>query len=151
VTGFSAEEYAADPTLWSRMIHPEDLPSVVAAAQRVQQSNSTETFEHRIQHKDGTVRWVQTTLVPLVGPDGLLQSYDGVITDITERKRAEEKILKLNEELEQRVGERTQELERRNYELEQMNKAFVGRELRMEGLKQRIVELEKSVKQEATV
>ena len=38
--------------------------------------------------------------------------------------------------------ERTRELERRNYELEQMNKAFVGRELRMVELKERIRELE---------
>jgi chromosome segregation ATPase len=85
---------------------------------------------------------VQTTLVPCVGPGGELLSYDGVITDITARKRAEENILRLNEELEQRVRARTKELEQRNHELEQMNKAFVGRELRMEELKKRIAELE---------
>jgi chromosome segregation ATPase len=86
---------------------------------------------------------VQSTLVPCVNPEGQLLSYDGVITDITARKRAEENLLQLNEELEQRVRERTKELERRNYELEQMNKAFVGREVRMAELKQRIKELEK--------
>jgi len=40
------------------------------------------------------------------------------------------------------VTERTKELERRNHELEQMNKVFVGRELRMAELKKRIRELE---------
>jgi PAS domain S-box-containing protein len=144
VTGFSAEEYAADADLWSRMIHPDDRPDVIAAAHRVLQSKGTETFEHRILHKDGSVRWVRTTLVPLLDPGGELRSYDGIITDITERKRSEEKIVNLNEELEQRVAERTRELERRYYELEQMNKAFVGRELRMEELKNRIRELEQS-------
>jgi len=143
VTGFSAKEYAADPSLWYRMIHPEDRQAVLHAAQEVLISKSADTFEHRIQHKDGSTRWVQTTLVPRVRPEGQVLSYDGVITDITERKRAEEKILGLNEELEQRVRERTRELERRNYELEQMNKAFVGRELRMVELKGRIRELEK--------
>jgi two-component system sensor histidine kinase/response regulator len=62
--------------------------------------------------------------------------------ELAERKRAEEKILRLNEELEQRVRERTSELERRNHELEEMMKAFVGRELRMAELKEKIRELE---------
>ncbi len=147
VTGFSAGEYAADPSLWYRMIHPEDRQAVLDAAQQILISKSADTFEHRIQHKDGSTRWVQTTLVPRVSPEGQVLSYDGVITDITERKRAEEKILGLNEELEQRVRERTRELERRNHELEQMNKAFVGRELKMVELKERIRELEKAANQ----
>lgn len=145
VTGFVAEEYAADPDLWFRMIHPEDRQAVLDAAQRVLGQKSVNTFEHRIQHKDGSLRWVQSTLVPLVGPDGKLLSYDGMITDITERKRAEEKMLELNEELEQRVRERTRELERRNYELEQMNEAFVGRELRMVELKEQVRRLEEKL------
>jgi PAS domain S-box-containing protein len=143
VTGFSAEEYAAAPDLWYRMIHPDDRQTVLDAAHLVLTSKATTTFEHRIQHKDGSIRWVQTTLVPHVSCEGQLLSYDGVITDITERKRTEEKILRLNEELEQRVSERTRELERRNHELEEMNRAFVGRELRMVELKEQIRELEK--------
>lgn len=143
VTGFSDAEYEADPELWYRMIHPEDRLAVLNAAQQVLISKASQTFDHRIQHKNGSIIWVQTTLVPRIGPEGELLAYDGVITDITERKRAEEKVLRLNEELEQKVKERTNELERRNHELEEMNKAFVGRELRMVNLKQRIMELEK--------
>lgn len=145
VTGFSTGEFAADPELWYRMIYPEDRQAVLDATQQILTSKSPHTFEHRIQHKDGSIRWVQTTLVPQAGPEGELVSYDGVITDITERKRAEEKILRLNEELEERVRERTSELERRNHELEEMNKAFVGRELRMAELKERILELETKI------
>jgi len=64
---------------------------------------------------------------------------------------AEEALIRLNEELEQRVRERTRELERRNHELEQMNKAFVGRELRMVELKKTIAELEKKVQDKSGV
>lgn len=146
VTGFSAEEYAADPELWLRMIHPEDRPVILAATQQLLTAKATITLEHRIEHKDGSTRWVQTTLVPSITPAGQLLSYDGIITDITERKRAEIKILRLNEELEQRVRERTMDLEQRNHELEEMNKAFVGRELRMMELKQRVRELEEKLR-----
>jgi PAS domain S-box-containing protein len=142
VTGFSAEDYAADPELWHRMIHLEDRKLVLDAAQHVLSAKSTNTIEHRIQHKDGSIRWVQTTLVPRVGPGGQILSYDGIITEITGRKQAEKKQTELNEELENKVRERTRDLLHRNHELEEMNKVFVGRELRMVELKKRIKELE---------
>jgi PAS domain-containing protein len=90
----------------------------------------------------GTGRWYYIISQPIRDTTGCVVNVLEGITDITERKRAEEKILALNEELEQRVKELTKELERRNHELEQMNKVFVGRELKMVELKKRIKELE---------
>jgi len=65
-----------------------------------------------------------------------------LFADITEHKKAEYKIHKLNQELEKRVQERTAELEDKNAELEHMNSVFVGRELRMAELKKQIAKLE---------
>ncbi|MGE0090301.1 MAG: PAS domain S-box protein [Bacteroidales bacterium] len=66
----------------------------------------------------------------------------GFTIDITERKKIEKEIIKLNEELEQRIKERTQDLENKNDELERMNKLFIGRELRIKELREKIKELE---------
>jgi PAS domain S-box-containing protein len=62
--------------------------------------------------------------------------------EVEKRQQTQEELERLNESLEQRVQERTAELEEKNAELYRMNRIFVGRELRMMELKERIKELE---------
>jgi PAS domain S-box-containing protein len=74
--------------------------------------------EIRNRAKDGSYYWVDTTIVPFLTPDGKPYEYVAIRADITERKRAEEQIHHLNQELEQRVIRRTAQLEAANHELE---------------------------------
>jgi nitrate/nitrite-specific signal transduction histidine kinase len=70
-------------------------------------------------------------------------NYALTIMEIEKKQRqGEDKIKRLNEELEGRVLERTAELSAKTAELERINKVFVDRELRMRELKARIAELE---------
>lgn len=66
--------------------------------------------------------------------------------EIRKRQKAQEDLEQLNEQLEERVNERTAELKAKNADLEKMNKIFVGRELRMVELKEKIRKLEKTEK-----
>ena len=68
--------------------------------------------------KDGSVFWLDMTIVPFLNGQGKPRQYVGIRADITERKAAEERISRWNTELEQRVTDRTAQLQSANQELE---------------------------------
>jgi PAS domain S-box-containing protein len=90
VTGYTAEEFNADPFLWIRMVPVEDQDVIRAQASEALSGHDPEPIEHRIIRKDGQIRWVSNSLVPTSDGQGNLVSYDGLLRDITNRKIAEE-------------------------------------------------------------
>jgi len=74
--------------------------------------------ELRNKTKSGSYYWVDTTIVPFLNDLGKPYQYVAIRSDITSRKLAEEEITNLNEQLEERVIQRTAELELLNKELE---------------------------------
>lgn len=69
-------------------------------------------------HKDGSTLWMDTAISGMRNERGELTGLHGVSRDISERIRAEQELNRLNAELEQRVVERTAQLEETNKELE---------------------------------
>jgi len=118
VTGYTPDDYLTNQKLWLQMVHPEDQNIVEHYADRLYEGKDIPPLEHRIIHKNGTTIWVRNTYVLKHDANGKVIGYDGLITDITERKIAEEEIRKLNIELEDRVTKRTAQLEAANKELE---------------------------------
>jgi len=95
-------------------------------------------LEFEITGLKGGYRFLETHAVPFKNPTGQIINLLGVTRDVTDRRKAEQKIIQLNKELEQRVKERTAELETANLELQEINELFVGREARIIELKEEL-------------
>ncbi|MCP4612999.1 MAG: PAS domain S-box protein, partial [Planctomycetes bacterium] len=103
---------------WQLSVHPDDLDMVSAALENTATVGAPYDIEFRIYRTDGEMRIVHAQGELVRNPSGIPVSIVGTGLDITERKQAEEKIRRFNEELEQRVIERTYQLEAANKELE---------------------------------
>ena len=101
VTGYSSEDYVKDPELWYRMVHDEDRKKVLEQAKLALLGKEVQAIEHRIVHRDGTVRWVKNQIVVTKDNEGNPIAYDGLINDITDLKRAEYDTAIKNRQLQQ--------------------------------------------------
>lgn len=144
MVGYSGAEMIGRPM--TDFIFEEDISDHLQRMER-RHRGIGEHYERRFRRKNGETVWTLTSATPVFDADQNFQGSFGMFTDITERKLAEEELLRLKDDLEQRVRERTVELAAKNAELERLNKIFVGRELRMVELKERIRALEKQVRE----
>ncbi len=96
-TGYTQEEFEARPYLWIEIVHAEDREMVRDHVERILRGESLPALEHRINHKDGSVRWVRDTTVIHRSPSGELERYDGLVEDITDRKKLQERFRRLLE------------------------------------------------------
>jgi len=113
VYGYTSEDIYADHELWLGRIHPDEIDRVMKAFQALFTENKKFDIEYRVQRKDGFWVWLHDRSMNTYEKEGKRYA-DGVFSDITERKRAEEEINKLNEELKRNIVQ----LEAANKELE---------------------------------
>ncbi|WP_257452829.1 sensor histidine kinase [Archangium lipolyticum] len=90
------------------------------AAQNIEQRRKgiTDVHDFKLQRKDGTLVWTLMSCNPIQDEEGNYLGALAMVTDITRRREAEEKVRQLNEDLERRIAERTAQLEFSNRELE---------------------------------
>ena len=90
---------------WGRLVHPDDAARVSERAQaHINGEAPAYEVEHRMLHRDGSIRWFLARGSVVRGPDGTAVSMAGTYTDITERRRSEE-ALRQAEEMNRRIVE----------------------------------------------
>ena len=109
--------FAGSLRSWQDLICPEDRDQGVRYVQEAMETGSF-AAEWRVTWPDGTTRWLYGRAWVSKDETGKPLRLMGANTDITERKLAELEVLRMNAELEQRVGQRTHQLEAANRELE---------------------------------
>lgn len=126
------------------LMHPEDLPQIAAQLQMLMtRPEATLRVEFRYQHKDGSWRWLEctgTNLLDAPSVGALVINY----RDITERKLSEVALQHARDELEQRVAERTAELQQRNQKLAQLYEEVQGSRRQLQQLSHRLVEAQEN-------
>ena len=83
------EAVAEDSAVIWQLIHPEDVEQVAASINHSAATLERWQCEYRARFADGTIRWLAGTAMPERQPDGAVL-WHGFITDVTERKRAEQ-------------------------------------------------------------
>src|SRR5438105_567855 len=76
----------------SDFIHPDDLPRAAAAWKRSVETGQPFENEYRIRRADGVYRWFQGRSLPLRDSEGRIIRWYSLITDIDERKQAEDRL-----------------------------------------------------------
>jgi PAS domain S-box-containing protein len=93
------------------MVHPEDREAVREACLQCVSNGADGDMEYRIVLQDGSERWILDKGVTAKDAAGRPVYMTGACVDITERKRAELSLRRMNETLEERVAQRTAELD----------------------------------------
>jgi PAS domain S-box-containing protein len=118
IYGLPAGDGVVSAEALAARIFPEDRARASAAMEQLlHEPGGQYACEYRVISSDG-VRWVRDRGRVVHAADGSIDYITGALVDITERKHAEEEVHRLNADLEQRVVERTAQLEQSNRELE---------------------------------
>lgn len=118
IFGIEESAFGASYEAFLERVHPADRPAFERAQQAALAGDARLDVEHRILLPDGAIKVVHELGNLVHDAEGNPVQLLGTVLDITERKAAQDRINQLNASLEQRVIERTAQLEAANQELQ---------------------------------
>jgi signal transduction histidine kinase len=117
LTGYPAARLARGDPPYGALIHPDDAAAVWREVQQALAAQRRFQLSYRLRTPAGE-KWVWEQGTGVHAPDGTVLCIEGFITDITAARRAQADLNELNRTLEQRVRERTEQLETAHAELQ---------------------------------
>ncbi|MGZ5051791.1 MAG: ATP-binding protein [Methylobacter sp.] len=117
------ERFSATYEAFLNAIHPDDRDAVNMAYSRSIQTREPYEITHRLLMPDGRIKYVTERCASYFDADNKPVRSVGTVQDVTELKQAEMALMQLNEELEQRVQQRTELLQRAKEEADRANNA----------------------------
>ena len=80
-------------------VHPDDIPHIIEARVKSIEEGRIYEVEHRCRRADGVYRWFQVRGLPVRDPENKITAWYLLLTDIDDRKRAEQKLRQSEQEL----------------------------------------------------
>ena len=99
ILGYKDDEIPNEIAVWVTYVHPDDSEAVMKAAQECIDGKTPEyIFEHRMMHKDGSIRWILVRGTVIRDKNGNAVRMIGTDTDITDRRKTEQAFRKSEEQ-----------------------------------------------------
>ena len=111
IYGIEPDQFEASFEGYLKMLHPDDRDRVFQIIQGALENKSEVNFFERICRPDGTIRYLKSWGAVNLDMEGNVAKMFGVCLDVTESKLQELSLQAREEELEQRILDRTRELE----------------------------------------
>ncbi|MGW8368926.1 MAG: PAS domain-containing protein [Gammaproteobacteria bacterium] len=103
--GFQDHEIPNDIEAWNAHLHPDDREKVMRATQAAIEGRASEfACEHRMLHRDGSVRWMMVRGQVISDRQARPYRFVGTNTDITEKRELERQVLELSNDVQTRIG-----------------------------------------------
>ena len=85
--GYSVDEWTRDQNFWMKIVHPDDMESVIGLAKESARGKGFTTSEYRLLDRAGEVRWFRDEAILVRDPSGSPVAWHGVLVEITGMKR----------------------------------------------------------------
>jgi PAS domain S-box-containing protein len=94
MVGCEPGEFGTEPRAWLQFVLPEDIPALDDAFEKVRSQGAEYHMHYRVRRRDGAIRWIESQGRVQRNSEGKIVRITGVMADITQRKQADEALLR---------------------------------------------------------